>query len=294
MERRHQGMLIVVLSAFLTLAAFFAAAALREKEAPALQGAKVAVVYITGPLGFSQGGVSAGAEQVLKQLEKAAADAAVRAVVLRINSPGGSAAASQEIYRQVLKLKAAGKKIVASFGDIAASGGYYVAVAADKIVANPATITGSIGVIATVPNLEELYAKIGYREQVFKSGPHKDMLSPGRPVTPEERRIISRIVAETYDDFMRAVARGRNMPLERVRELADGRIYTGAQAKELGLVDALGGLEDALDLAARLAGIRGKPRVVTYRSLTLSDLLNLAPGGSLLPRTPPGYTTLNF
>lgn len=293
MERRRWGMLIVFLSALLTLLGFFVSL-LKGEKTPTVADSKVAVIYITGPLGFSQAGVGPDAEQVLKQLEKAAADTAVRAVVLRINSPGGSAAASQEIYRQVLKLKAEGKKVVASLGDVAASGGYYIAAAADKIVANPATVTGSIGVIATVPNLEELYAKIGYKEQVFKSGPHKDMLSPGRPVTPEERQIISRIVAETYEDFVRVVAEGRKMPAERVRELADGRIYTGAQAKELGLVDALGGLDEAVSLAARLAGVKGKPRVVTYRAFSLSTLLNAALEGSLLPRTLPGYTTLNF
>ena len=149
----------------------------------------VAVIYLTGEIGFGDSSSLTGGsstDQTMQDLERATDDPGLKAVVLRIDSPGGSPAASQELNEQVQRLKESGKKVVVSCGDLAASGGYYVAVAADKIVADPATLTGSIGVISTVPNLQDLYSKIGYKEQVFKSGPHKDMLSPSRPITPEE------------------------------------------------------------------------------------------------------------
>lgn len=266
----------------------------------------VAVVYLTGPIAFGQYsslfGSSSSAERTLRDLERAEKDRSVRAVVIRINSPGGSAAASQELNAQVERIKKAGKKVVASFGDIAASGGYYVGVAANRIVADPASITGSIGVIATVPNLQELYEKIGYREQVFKGGAHKDMLSPSRPITPKEEKIIRDIIDDTYNQFIHAVAQGRNLPLARVRTLADGRIFTGAQAKKLGLVDELGGLRDAIKSAAQLAEIKGEPRVVEYRTPGLLDLFKLFTAQSLFGwpdrffpwPLPPGHTTLKF
>ena len=147
-------------------------------------------------------------------------------------------------------------------GDVAASGGYYVASAADKIMANPGTITGSIGVIAEMGNVEELFKKIGVKIEVIKSGKHKDIGSPVRPITPEERKMLQGLINNAYEQFVTAVAKGRNMPYEKVKELADGSIYTGQQAKENGLIDELGNIQDAIKLAGQLAGIKGEPNII--------------------------------
>ncbi len=303
MDSRKAGIILIAASIALTFVAFFVSMGKAGKRQPTVFGGKVAVIYLTGTITGAQesspfAGIS-GTSQTMRDLERAEKDASLKAVVLRIDSPGGSAAASHELYEQVLRVKRSGKKVVASLGDTAASGGYYVAAAADKIVALPSTITGSIGVISTVPNLQELYRKIGYREYVFKSGAHKDMLSPSRPLTPEEEQIMQGIIEETYNQFVGVVAQGRNLPVESVRRLADGRIYTGSQAKELGLVDELGGKREAIALAAELAGIKGEPQVVEYRRA--AGLLSLLGGirsfftDDLLPfPLPPAYTTLRY
>jgi protease-4 len=215
----------------------------------------------TSPFGTA---TAAYSEQVVEHLRKAGQDAMVRAIVLRVDSPGGSVVASDEIYHELLALKAK-KPVVVSMGEMAASGGYYIACAADKIVANPATLTGSIGVITMVPNVEELMSKIGVEMVVIKSGALKDELSPYREMTKEERELWQQIINETYEQFVGIVAQGRGMDVEEVRELAEGQVYTGRQARELGLVDELGNLPQAIDLAAELGGIVGKPRIVEYR-----------------------------
>jgi len=312
LNSRSAGIILVAASIALTVIALVVAFA--RQPAPggrvSFSGSTrgVAVINLTGPIAFNQdasllsGGTST--DQTMRDLERAEKDRSLRAVVIRIDSPGGSAAASQELYAQVLRLKKSGKKVVASFGDIAASGGYYVGVACDRIVADPATTTGSIGVIAQVPNLQELYRKIGVSQQTFKSGAHKDMLSPSRPVTPEEARIMQGIIDDTYDQFLKAVASGRHLPIERVRPLADGRIYTGAQAKRLGLVDELGGRSDAIRLAAKLAGIKGEPEVIEYSRPGLFDFLRelgvlrgflgWSPESFFGRPLPPVYTTIQY
>jgi protease-4 len=272
---------------------------------------EVAVIYLTGQIGFGDSSSltgSSGSDQTMRDLERATDDPGLKAVVLRIDSPGGSPAASQELNNEVQRLKESGKKVVVSCGDMAASGGYYVAVAADKIVADPSTLTGSIGVISTVPNLQDLYSKIGYKQQVFKSGPYKDMLSPARPITPEEAEIMQGIIDDTYGQFVQAVANGRGLTVDQVRKLADGRVYTGAQAKQIGLVDELGGLHEAVALAGSLAGI-ASPQEVEYHRPGLTDLLrglaslgnvpNLVAAvnllqGNALQQLPPAYTTLKY
>jgi len=233
-------------------------------------GDAVAIVRVEGvilsgspsvsPLGDS----GAYSDQIVEYLERAQEDSSVKAIVLRVDSPGGSVVASDEIYHELLALKAK-KPVVVSMGEMAASGGYYIACAADKIVANPATLTGSIGVIAMAPNVEELMGKIGVEMVVIKSGALKDQLSPFREMTKEERELWQEIIGEAYEQFVEIVAQGREMEVEEVRELADGRVYTGRQAWELGLVDELGNLPEAIDLAAELGGIVGKPRIVEYR-----------------------------
>ena len=232
-------------------------------------GAAVGIVRVEGAIMGGRGSPFGGAtaaysDQVVEQLRKAGQDAMVKAVVLRVDSPGGSVVASDEIYHGILAL-ADRKPVVVSMGEMAASGGYYIACAADKIVANPTTLTGSIGVIATVPNVEGLMGKIGVEMVIIKSGALKDELSPYREMTTEERALWQGIIDEAYEQFVGLVAQGREMGVEEVRELADGRVYTGRQAQELGLVDELGNLPQAIDLASELGGIVGTPRIVEYR-----------------------------
>ena len=217
----------------------------------------------------------AGRENVYGQLRRAQRDAAVKAVVLRINSPGGSAAASKALYDQVRRIRADGKPVVVHFADVAASGGYYVGAAGDRIVSQPAAITGSIGVILVAPDLRGLYDKIGYRERVFKTGPYKDLLSASRDVTPEERAILEKLLGDTLDQFVRVVAEGRNLPEADVRRVADGRVFSGTEALNLRLVDEVGDQHRAIRLAGELAGLRGEPRVVLYEAPRQGGLLGL-------------------
>ncbi len=242
------------------------------------RGEAVAIVRVEGiilsgsppasPFGSDGGAYS---ERIIEHLDRAQEDASVKAIVLRVNSPGGSVVASDEIYQKMLEVE---KPIVVSMGELAASGGYYISAPADLIVANPATLTGSIGVITQVPNLEELMEKIGVEVVVIKSGAHKDEGSPFREMTEEEKAIWQAIIDEAYDQFVTIVAEGRDLPEEKVREIADGRVYTGKQAMKLGLVDELGNLPEAIDRAAELGGIEGEPRLVEYhRPPTLFETL---------------------
>lgn len=203
----------------------------------------------------------------------------VKAVVVRINSPGGGVGPSQEIYSAIKRLKKK-KKVVASMGAIAASGGFYAAMAADKIVANPGTITGSIGVIVEFMNAEDLLSKIGLQGYVIKSGQFKDTGSPLRKMTPEERALIQGVIDDVNGQFISAVAEGRGLKEEAVRKIADGRIFSGSQAAKQGLVDQLGDLADAIDLGAELAGIKGKPYVI-YPEKKVFGLWNAVFGDSI-------------
>lgn len=277
---------------------------LKHKSIAREQG-KIAIIYVEGVImgGRSQNSLFSeygGMDNVIRQLHEARDDNSVRAVILRINSPGGSAPASQEVGEEIQKLRATGKLVVTSMGDVAASGGYWLAACTDKIYANPATMTGSIGVYIPYSNWEELYKKIGIRQEKIKSGPHKDILSPDREMTGEERALIQAMVDDLYNQFINVVAEGRRMPPERVRELADGRIYTGNQAKENGLVDALGNLYDAIEDTGKMAGISGKPEIKEYGRMSpwgfligAEDKLNilskifLQQAGSQMPITAP-------
>lgn len=182
----------------------------------------------------------------IKKLRKAGKDPKIKAVLIRINSPGGTVATSQELNQAVTKLKEK-KPVFTSMGDICASGGYYVACATDKIYANPGTLTGSIGVILSGMNFKGLADKLGVQPQVVKSGLFKDIASPYRPMTDEERKILQGLIDDSYDQFVNAVATGRKMKVDDVKKIADGRIYSGRQAKKNGLVDELGSYQDALD-----------------------------------------------
>jgi protease-4 len=246
------GMVLVLVFAAL-LGSIALLSHLRGGDAGLVFGNKICVLEIKGLI--------TNAQPTIEKLAKFSRDGSVKAVVLRIESPGGGVSPSQELYREVRRI--AGKKpVVVSMGSVAASGGYYIAAAARKIYANPGTITGSIGVILQFTNFEELFNKIGFRMETVKSGVYKDVGNPGRKMTPEERAYLQQMIDNVHQQFVRDVARGRHMPEEKVREVADGRIFTGEQARDLGLVDELGSLKDAINAAARLAGIEGEPRVV--------------------------------
>ncbi len=211
---------------------------------------KVVVVRLTGSImemggGFLGGGITP--DQVYRQLEKAAEDPSIEGVVLRVESPGGSIAASQSIAAMIRDFE---KPVVVSMADMAASGGYYIAAPAQGIVAHPGTVTGSIGGISSVMDLEGLYEKLGIKVENIKSGEHKDMFS--RSLTDEEREIMQNISDEAYYQFINDVAEGRDMDPDEVRELATGELFIGTQAKELGLVDKLGGLDEAIDYLAEM------------------------------------------
>jgi len=249
---------------------------------------KIAVIPLSGTIaGVNQqgllttGGISP--KLVRDYLKKAEGDGGVKAVVLRVDSPGGSAAASQEIASEIRRFKEdTGKPVVVSMGDIAASGGYYISVYADRIVANPGTLTGSIGVISHFIYIEGLLEKLGLEMETIKAGEHKDMGI--RPLTDRERQIIQDITYDLYEQFVVAVAHGRSLPVADVKTLATGQPYTGAQALELRLVDELGGLDRAIELAAGLAGVTA-PEVEEYgpSASFLERLLGGLPLPSLLP-----------
>lgn len=199
----------------------------------------------------------------------------IKAVVLRVDSPGGVVAPSQEIYDEVRKF-AAKKKIVVSMGSLAASGGYYISAPATLIYANPGTITASIGVIIKLSNIEALMDKIGIKATVIKTGKFKDSGSPVRELTKEDRAMFQSVIDSTHNQFVKAVASGRKLPEDEVRRIADGRVLSGEQALALGLVDRLGTLQDAIEEAGRLAGIKGEPEVILppKRKLNYLDLLS--------------------
>ena len=246
--------LLLFISLFLTLF---------QKNIPL--GNRLALIRIEGPIIDSK-----DATDEIKEYTK---DNSIKAIVLRIDSPGGAVAPSQEIYEEVKKAVAK-KKVVVSMGSVAASGGYYIAAPATKIIANPGTLTGSIGVIMEIPNIEGLMNKIGIKTEVIKSGRHKDIASAFRTMGKEEREILQGVMDNVHEQFMRAVAEGRKINIEEVRKIADGRIFTGEQARTHGLVDDLGTLEDAIKTAATLVGIKEEPVVVSNKDeFSVIDLL---------------------
>jgi protease-4 len=207
-------------------------------------------------------GILLSSEHIVEELNDYAEDSSIKAIVLRVDSPGGGVVPSQEIYNAVKSARLKGKKVVVSMGSVAASGGYYVAAAADLIVANPGTMTGSIGVKMEFANIEKLLEKIGVKGMVVKSGEYKDVGSPFRDMTEKERSLLQGVIDDVQNQFVMAVAEGRKLPEAEVRAIADGRIFTGQQALALKLVDQMGDLEHSISAAAGLAGIKGKPTVV--------------------------------
>jgi len=241
---------------------------------------KIAVISLSGTITTESSSLFSGStitpELVRDYLTKAEKDTAVKAIVFRIDSPGGEITPCQEILLEIERVKGT-MPVVVSMGGTAASGGYYISTQAHKIVALPTTMTGSIGVISQVMNIEGLLEKLGIQIETFKGGKYKDMYSGFREMTPEERDIMQQMIDEYYEQFIEVVVEGRGLSKEEVRNLATGQIYTGTEAKELGLVDKLGDLDTAINLAAELAGIEA-PIVEYYQPprLTLWSLLGFA------------------
>jgi protease-4 len=229
-------------------------------------GGRVAIVELEGLI--------VDVDDLLRDLRAYRDNPAVRAVVVRINSPGGVVAPTQELHAALKRLRGAGKPVVASLGAVAASGGYYVAVGADQIYADPGTLTGSIGVIMQMANVNELMKKVGVDYVVVKAGEYKDIGNFARPMSGEERRVLQTLLDDVHGQFIAAVAAGRKLERDEVLRFADGRIFSGSQAKALHMVDVLGGLEEAVDGAATLAGLPKPARVIgPRRKFSVTDFL---------------------
>ncbi len=248
----------------------------------------VAVIRIDGPIYGGADSESpwadvsgAASERLMREFRQAREDSRAKAVLVRINSPGGSSAATQEIAEEIDKLRSSGKPVVISMGDMCASAGYWLACKGDYIFANPSTITGSIGVYMDYTNVEDLLGKLGVKNDIIKSGPHKDILSMYRPMTDEERAMLQQMVDDIYHQFVRVVADGRHMDEAQVEKLADGRVFTGRQAQDVGLVDAMGNYYDALGYAGSRVGITSSripthsyEQKVTLRGIFSSEMQN--------------------
>ena len=221
---------------------------------------EIALVRIQGMLMDSQ--------NIVRQLSNYRHNPNVRGIVLRIDSPGGAVAPAQEIYNEIMKLKADHKTVYASMGTVAASGGYYIACAANYVLANPGTLTGSIAAVMAFSNIEELTDKIGVKPIIIKSGKYKDVGSPLRGMKLEERKLLQSVVDDVHQQFVQAVAKGRGLPVSEVNEIADGRIMTGQQALTLKLVDEMGGLEKTIELLAKKIGVKGRPKVIEEKEKT--------------------------
>ena len=235
-----------------------------EEETISPGGEKIAMIELIEPIMSS--------ESTVQQFKKYRENRSVKAIVFRVESPGGGVAASQEIYEEVKKTRDSGKPVVVSMGSVAASGGYYVSCGASRIVANPGTLTGSIGVIFQFLQVTDLMKKIGVDQATFKSGKLKDAGSPFRKTNTDDEKYFDGLIADVYDQFVNVVSTERKLDVKYVKRFADGRVFTGRQAKEYGFIDTLGTFEDAVAIAAKLGGIEGKPRIVKeYRRKTFLE-----------------------
>ena len=255
--------LFVILGLFLLLVVISILLVMLQKSMP--MGDRIALIRIEGLITDSR--------EATEDLKEYVKNPSIKAIVLRIDSPGGAVGPSQEIYEEVRK-SAAKKKVIVSMGSVAASGGYYIASPATKIIANPGTLTGSIGVIMEIPNISGFMDKLGIKTEVVKSGRHKDIASIFRGIGKEEREILQGVLDNVHSQFIKAVAEGRKMLPSEVEKIADGRVFTGEQALKVGLIDELGNLEDAVQAAAKLSGIKGEPAIVSKKErFSLIDLI---------------------
>ncbi|MBI5038310.1 MAG: signal peptide peptidase SppA [Nitrospirae bacterium] len=269
MKKRHPILFAFLSLVVLTVIIFIASYALTIGTGnwSLIPGNKIALVKIEG--------VILDSREIIEELKEYNSNESVKAILLRIDSPGGAVAPSQEIYEEVKKIRDEGKKkIVTSMGSVAASGGYYIASVSNKIVANPGSITGSIGVIMELANVSGLMKKVGVESVVIKSGKYKDMGSIFRTMTKEERDLLQGLMDDVHDQFIEAVAVGRDIEKERLIPIADGRVFTGRQAKELGLVDEIGNMQDAIKIAADMVGIVGEPSILEKKKrFSIMDII---------------------
>jgi protease-4 len=279
----HKKLVVFLLLAFLLpMAGLSVRAVNRSEHASTREGtAAIAVIQINGPISGVSSWLessSSGAGVIMEAIRKAGKRKDIKAVVVRIDSPGGSAGASQEIAMELDRLREKGKPVVTSMGDVCASGGYWIACSTDHIVANGASLTGSIGVIMQLSNLEGLYGKLGIRNQTIKSGEHKDMGSTSRELSAEEEKILQELVDDSYQQFLEQVQKGRQgkIAADKLLEIADGRIFSGKQALELGLVDSLGNYYDAVQQAEKMAGIKGESKLEVINAFSWWDRLKLS------------------
>jgi protease-4 len=271
---------LIILIVCCVIAYLFIISLILLKINPSLLGTKtIAVIEIEG--------VIIDSKDIVRQIKSSTKNPSVKGILLRVDTPGGGASASQEIYSEIQKAKSKGKKIVVSMGAVAASGGYYISCPADIIVANPATMTGSIGVIIQYPIVDELMKKLGIKYEVIKSKEHKDIGSPFRQLTDKEKQLLNEMTTDVYNQFVDAISESRKLPKEKILPYADGRIFSGRQAQSYGLVDSLGTYEDALKIIANLCGISTDPQIIKERpkfsltrqlfSRSLNWLLNPSP-----------------
>ncbi|HEV8141370.1 MAG TPA: signal peptide peptidase SppA [Methylomirabilota bacterium] len=281
MKSRTLGVLTATLVIYVGVAALFLAIASsgRGGEGARIFGPRVAIVELEGMI--------LEVEDLIRDLKLYRENPQVKAVVIRINSPGGVVGPTQELHQALMRVREAGKPVVASLGSVAASGGYYTAVAADRIFANPGTLTGSIGVIMQMANVESLFKKVGVDYVVVKAGRYKDIGNFTRPMTPEERRVLQTLLDDVHAQFIDAVATGRKLDRADVVKFADGRVFSGTQARDLKMIDTLGSFEDAINEAAKLAGLRVPPSVIRpSRRFSLFDLVRSQLGVRLDALTP--------
>lgn len=248
---------LIVLFFFVVLSIVALFSDSEDQDVASGTGGTIALIELKEPIISS--------ENIVRQFKRYRENSGVKAIVFRVESPGGGVSASQEIYEEVKKTRNSGKPVVVSMGAVAASGGYYVACGADKIVANPGSITGSIGVISQFVHVNELLGKIGISSSTIKSGKLKDSGSPFRSMNEDDKKYFQEMIDDVYDQFISTVAKERKLAKDVVKKLADGRVFTGRKAYQLKLIDTLGTYEDAVTLAAHLADIRGTPRLIKER-----------------------------
>lgn len=248
--------LIIVLAVFIYVLSIITIV-FRVRKSSLISSNTIAVIEVEGIIYDSR--------PVVRQLKQYAKNPLIKGILLRIDSPGGGVAASQEIYSEIKNAKLKGKKVVVSMGAVAASGGYYIACPADIIVANPGTLTGSIGVIMEFPIVDEMLKKIGIRFETIKSKEHKDIGSPFRPLSEKERKLLDETTTDIYHQFLEAIVENRKLSKDKILPYADGRIFSGQQALSYGLIDSLGSYEEAIKITANLCGITKEPRIIKER-----------------------------
>lgn len=249
---------------FIILGSFLFISFLATLMESGLSSGKIAVVSVKG--------VIIDSSSIIEELKQYRKNSAIRAIILRVDSPGGAVVPSQEIYEEIKRTTKI-KPVVVSMGSVAASGGYYISCPATKIIANPGTLTGSIGVLMELPNIKGLLDKIGVKSEIVKSGKYKDITSPFKPLQQDEREVLQRLIDDVHEQFIKAVSEGRKIPMENIKRIADGRVFTGIKAKELGLVDEIGDFDSAIKVAAQLGKIRGEPEIVYKKTSLIKELV---------------------